>query len=182
MKVKSESEVARSSPTLSDPMDCSPPVHISTNWIFRHPDLNSAGKYPCDSSLEFQLGKSPRQCIHCVGETLDCCVWPSLFIIPRSQTGIIISLGAKLQLWYYVNFLQCCLLCSANLGMLLSPGSGWPDLPTRDLTNSKIPSLSIYPVFSSPNLQQVWLTPTAIVRTVQEGQKQGQRPAVLFCL
>ena len=25
MKVKSESEVAQSSPTLSDPMDCSPP-------------------------------------------------------------------------------------------------------------------------------------------------------------
>ena len=37
MKVKSESEVAQSCPTLSDPMDCSPPgssVHgFSTRWL-----------------------------------------------------------------------------------------------------------------------------------------------------
>ena len=34
MKVKSESEVARSSPTLSDPMDCSPPGS-SVHGIFQ---------------------------------------------------------------------------------------------------------------------------------------------------
>ena len=34
MKVKSESEVAQSCPTLSDPMDCSPPGS-SVHWIFQ---------------------------------------------------------------------------------------------------------------------------------------------------
>ena len=34
MKVKSESEVAQSSPTLSDPMDCSPPGS-SVHGIFQ---------------------------------------------------------------------------------------------------------------------------------------------------
>ena len=34
MKVKSESEVAQSCPTLSDPMDCSPPGS-STHGIFQ---------------------------------------------------------------------------------------------------------------------------------------------------
>ena len=34
MKVKSESEVAQSCPTLSDPMDCSPPV-FSIHGIFQ---------------------------------------------------------------------------------------------------------------------------------------------------
>ena len=34
MKVKSESEVAQSCPTLSDPMDCSPPVS-SVHGIFQ---------------------------------------------------------------------------------------------------------------------------------------------------
>ena len=34
MKVKSESEVAQSSPTLSDPMDCSPPAS-SVHGIFQ---------------------------------------------------------------------------------------------------------------------------------------------------
>ena len=34
MKVKSESEVAQSSPTLSDPMDCSLPGS-SVHWIFQ---------------------------------------------------------------------------------------------------------------------------------------------------
>ena len=34
MKVKSESEVTQSCPTLSDPMDCSPPGS-SVHWIFQ---------------------------------------------------------------------------------------------------------------------------------------------------
>ena len=34
MKVKSENEVAQSCPTLSDPMDCSPPGS-SIHWIFQ---------------------------------------------------------------------------------------------------------------------------------------------------
>ena len=34
MKVKSESEVAQSCPTLLDPMDCSPPAS-SVHWIFQ---------------------------------------------------------------------------------------------------------------------------------------------------
>ena len=36
MKVKSESEVAQSCPTLSDPMDCSPPgssVHVRLSLL-----------------------------------------------------------------------------------------------------------------------------------------------------
>ena len=62
MKVKSESEVAQSCPTLSDPMDCSPPGS-SVHGIFQARVLewgaiafSEEEKRPCQFKLKF----SPR--------------------------------------------------------------------------------------------------------------------------
>ena len=50
MKVKSESEVAQSRPTLSDPMDCSPPGS-SNPWDF--PGKSTGVGYHCLTPKEF---------------------------------------------------------------------------------------------------------------------------------
>ena len=47
MKMKSESEVAQSCPTLSDPMDCSPPGS-SVHWIFQARVLECVAIAFCD--------------------------------------------------------------------------------------------------------------------------------------
>jgi len=74
MKVKTESEFAESCPTLSDPMDCSPPgssVHgifqarvlewgsiaFSTNWGLGFQHMNFRGKYLVHSSLQIIWGE-----------------------------------------------------------------------------------------------------------------------------
>ena len=58
MKVKSESEVAQSCPTPSDPMDCSPPGS-SVHGILQ--DVNALDKVALDlcSLLCIQTGKEP---------------------------------------------------------------------------------------------------------------------------
>ena len=74
--------------------------------------------------LELQLGKVP------VGlgsmstplVTSNIAVQDSPLIILGHELILIINLWTKLQLWYYVNFLQCCMLCSLKLGVLLNPG------------------------------------------------------------
>ena len=56
MKVKSESEVAQSSPTLSDPKDCSPPGS-SVHGIFQARVLEwRAIAFSCNQSACFMLG------------------------------------------------------------------------------------------------------------------------------
>ena len=59
MKVKSESEVAQSCPTLSDPMDCSPPGS-SVHGIFQARVGFSSGvgcQLPSDTAKSPQWGK-----------------------------------------------------------------------------------------------------------------------------
>ena len=63
MKVKSESEIAQSCPTLSDPMDCSPP-DFSINGIFQARVLEW-GAIALSGGLETVVqslsGKDPRE-------------------------------------------------------------------------------------------------------------------------
>ena len=72
MKVKSESEVAQSCPTLSDPMDCSPPGS-SIHGIFQarvlewgaiafsqHQLFESKKKHYDEATVESSLGSPPK--------------------------------------------------------------------------------------------------------------------------
>ena len=93
MKVKSESEVAQSCPTLSDPMDCSPPGS-SVHWIFQARVLewvatafSVGGLYLLNISLPFHL---------------NCCVWGGLsagwkFVVPLYCGAC--SLWVELDKW-----------------------------------------------------------------------------------
>jgi len=60
MKVKSESEVAQSSPTLSDPMDCSPPGSF-VHGIFQARALEWASGGDRIPVQLFQILKCPME-------------------------------------------------------------------------------------------------------------------------
>ena len=79
-------------------------------------------------------------------------------------------------------FLQCCFLCSENLGMLLNPGCGWPDLLQG--LNKFQDHLLIYLLCFSSNTDThrgVTGTLSSSQGSAQVGQKQGQRSSLL-CL
>ena len=62
MKAKSESEVAQSCPTLSDPMDCSPPVSYYSS--FNCPIINRTSYISIKIVQCILLLKSNKGCIH----------------------------------------------------------------------------------------------------------------------
>ena len=43
--------------------------YIAKLGFDQHSNLNSAGKSSVTAHLESHLGKGPRECVHCVGET-----------------------------------------------------------------------------------------------------------------
>ena len=106
--------------------------YITKLGFNQHPDSNRAGKSPVTTHLESQLGKGPRPHVHSMSETSKTAI-PSTTYNPRRQTESIIHLWANCSSGFMLT-----LFCSVNLGMLLRPGSGWPDL-LQGLNNLKIP-------------------------------------------
>ena len=83
MKVKSESEVAQSCPTLSDPMDCSLPGS-SVHGIFQARVFRSIPAWTVCSQLAYKVderGLFVTRTKHC-----SCCPvaksWPNIFVTP----------------------------------------------------------------------------------------------------
>jgi len=122
MKVKSESEVAQSCPTPSDPMDCSPPGS-SVHGIFQarvpewgaiaFSDLNalvSAFSWSIPSKANHQF--SAQGCFLSPSPTPSSLKGEG----PRSNSLLRLSLFFKPhQLPVYVSKINCSLLCTASL-------------------------------------------------------------------
>ena len=70
MKVKSESEVAQSCPTLSDPMDCSPPGP-SIQGIFQARVLECVAIAFSDNGILFNLKKAGRLTLSTIRKNLE---------------------------------------------------------------------------------------------------------------
>ena len=137
--------------------------------ICRHTDLNSTRKSCVTAVLSFNWEKVPGS-MSALWLRLWIAVSHVLLIIPKLQTDIIISLWAKTAVWSYVNFLQCCLLYSANLGMLLKLVY---QTSSRNWTNFKIHSLYTYCVFPRTLTAGVNDTHISSQDSVQVGHRQG---------
>ena len=87
MKVKSESEVAQSCPTLSDPMDCSPPGS-STHGIFQA------------RVLEWVSLPSPRLILKKVAKT----IWPFRYDLNQIPWNYTVEVKNKLDFIKIKNF------------------------------------------------------------------------------
>ena len=79
------------------------------------------------------------QCIRSTGETSDCSLGVVLAYNPKLQTDII-SVRAKMQLWFYLNILQGCLFLCCESYDFAKPGVQLARPP--GLKNSKTHSLS----------------------------------------
>ena len=77
-------------------------MYTSPNWAELHPDLNSARKSLVNSNLEAQLRRVQGRCIH-PPVRLQITVSGAPVHNPRPQADLIISLCAKMRVWFYFN-------------------------------------------------------------------------------
>ena len=101
----------------------------------------------------------------------DCSLGSPLW--SRKQTDIIVNLSKTAALVVMFIFLQCCLLCSANLGMLLV-------LVGQMAQQIQRSSLYLSMVALSQPSQQAWLTLTAAVRAMSRQVRSKVRGLLCF--
>ena len=128
MKVKSESEVAQSCPTLSDPMDCSLTgcsvhgifqarvlewsaiafsevvAYTSPNWAETYIQTWTVLGSPKWQQSGVLVGKRILGRVFTLQVRVQIAVFAVLTYNPRLQTDIIIGLHSEMQLWFFFNF------------------------------------------------------------------------------
>ena len=88
MKVKSECEVAQSCPTLSNPMDCSPPGS-SIHGILQ-------ARVPEWGAIAFSVDKDDINVNNCIIRKIDICHWDgsdSVKVILRTERSHLVEMG-----------------------------------------------------------------------------------------
>ena len=88
MKVKSECEVAQSCPTLSNPMDCSPPGS-SIHGILQ-------ARVPEWGAIAFSVDKDDINISNCIIRKIDICHWDgsdSVKVILRTERSHLVEMG-----------------------------------------------------------------------------------------
>ena len=150
-------------------------MYTSPNWAELHPDFHSARKSLINSNLEAQLRRVQGRCVH-PPVRLQIAVSGAPAHNPRPQADIIISLCAKMRVWFYFNLSTTWKDLFHLMSFIKPSGDGAGVAQT--IRGSRISRWTPFLIWSA-----AWLAVLASRRGIQAVSTQvraGQRAALLL--